>query len=931
MVVSMMAGLAGTAGAQTTAVAYPNFLTGDFNECYFTAVSNGEDFGLGASQTSVTAQNISGEDGFIFIWRGNGNGWTGATYAQLNAGASKTFTGADLGIPAGTVAPVVIASYDGVSSTAGAYLEFDPLALACVAKQAVAGNNLPFTSAADTSVSGYNAVSGREVGFADELYLPIAQTNSGPGGQWNSIIRVANVGFFANAAVTVRFFPATEYAAGSLQSGFQLQALVNIGETWSIDLASLLQPGEEWVGAVHVYSDDEVVGMVDRYKAGTDMWITNTASNYTAESNFQPGFPYVLFAPDVRTDYNGWNTGISVANLEWFDTDVSIQYFGSGGNAPLAKSARLSAHGMTFFYDASSPSEDRCQQPATQVPGCEYIGGAIILSTSPVAAVVDGVKYFGNDANVGQAFSYSATGNAYDLLAAPLVQRGNPTTGFGATSGINFMNTNAAATVVTTHWINPSGFLATNFAPSTVWVPGFSTGFVYTMFHHNLPAGFVGSAVVESDLPITATTANVDYMVDGDGTAIWNLYNPCGLFRQAGECVWESPLEPLPVTASITKEVICQDCDLDFDGVFEDTAVAGANVSAEGVDGNGFGWTSFGYTNDLGQVVLVVPAGTYDIYINTLPEGLVGTGFGETVTVAEGESITVTNYVSQADLEGEGILTKYIVGIGPLLGAIPGSPVAFRSEVIFCDADMIGLDWTGEEVADSGLCDSQNDDAWVASGGVDNYFNDINSLLAFTTTVDAGRYYICSSAEITYPIEYYDEELDEVFTDFETIGYEYMCDEWVYVFDGEETTVYNDFSELAVGALDVYVTWDELLVNGFDVNALQIGPDGAVLVCLRDGDTNEVIDCEWLDGTFIDESYYPGGWVTFYVPAGNYVVTATDYAGVAETQDASIDYNLLVDYLICGYIWDGYWESFGVDGLGDPGCADVRINLEATP
>ena len=32
---------------------------------------------------------------------------------------------------------------------------------------------------------------------------------------------------------------------------------------------------------------------------------------------------------------------------------------------------------------------------------------------APVAVAVDGVKYFGNDANVGQAFSYSATGNVF--------------------------------------------------------------------------------------------------------------------------------------------------------------------------------------------------------------------------------------------------------------------------------------------------------------------------------------------------------------------------------------------------------------------------------------------------------------------------------------------------------------------------------------
>lgn len=912
MVVSMMAGLAGTAGAQIVGtVAHPNFLTGDFNECYFPAVSNGEVFDedLGASQTSITVQNIDNEDGFIFIWRGTGTTWVAQTYAQLNMGASKTFTGAQLGVPAGTVAPIIVASYDNIHSTGAPYWDDDWLGVACVAKQAVTGNNLPYTSAADTSVSGYNAVSGREVNIEDSiwdgLYLPIAQTNCGPGGCWNSVIRVANVGMFQNAAVTIRFFPATEYAAGSLQSGFQIQRNLGLGEVWSVDLADLLQSGEEWVGSVHVYSDDYVVGMVDRYKAGTDMWITNTASSAGAETNFQSGWPYALFAPDVRTDYNGWNTGISVANVVPWDNDVSIQYVGA--NAPAAKSAQLHAHGMTFFYNPSSPSEDRCLQPAQQVPGCEYIGAALILSSDPVAAVIDGVKYFGNDLNVGQAFSYSATSNLYDWLAAPLVQRGNPTTGFGATSGINFLNPNPQATTVWTTWINPSGVVASNFADSIVWVPGFSTGFVYTMFHGNLPSGFVGSAWVYSEnAPIAATTANVDYQVNGDGTAIWNLYNPCGLFRQAGECIWAPPLEPLPVTATITKYVICQDCDPDFDGVFEDIPVQGANVSASGWDDNGFWWESFGFTGPDGSVVLVVPAGEYWVNLDTLP-GWVDQAYvntGEWVTVAAGESVTLTNYVADAPLVGNGVLQKWIIGLGPLLGSIQGFPVAFRSEVIFCDADMIGIGMSGADVAASGDCDSPADAAWVASGGVDNFINVVDSTLAFQATVPAGRYFVCSAAEVTYPVAGP--------PGFETVGYDYMCDDWVYVLPGQTTSVFNDFSALAVGALDVYVTTD------FGVQLIQ--------VCLRDGDTNEVIECQTGFGG-------PGqlnstGWFTFNVTAGNYVVTADDtipfVGGDFETQDASIDYTLVGDYIRGFRIFDNVFPR-------DPADADVRIDLASTP
>ena len=146
--------------------------------------------------------------GVVYILVGTGDGFDEGEFARLNPGASKTFSADDLGVPAGTTAPVVVAGYDDPSSQSGVFTPEDGITIGCVAKQAVAGDNLPYTTAADTSVSGYNATSGREVGFFDELYLPIVQTNCGPGGCWNTILRVANVGPFDNAAVTVRFFAA---------------------------------------------------------------------------------------------------------------------------------------------------------------------------------------------------------------------------------------------------------------------------------------------------------------------------------------------------------------------------------------------------------------------------------------------------------------------------------------------------------------------------------------------------------------------------------------------------------------------------------------------------------------------------------------------------------------------------------------------------
>jgi len=547
-------------------------VVGGAQEVYFPWVGNDDDFGLGAADSVVTIQNLTGVDGYVYLYRGTGSGWTLATTAYLSGGASKTFTPDDLDLPAGG-APVVAGVYTSTTILDvdviceldfGADINGDldlldcipvevfesrwvPLFAAGVVKSAVAGDNLPYTTASDTSVSGYNGLSGREVGYFDAHYLPIVQTNCGPGGCWDTRLTVSNFRNDANAAVTIRFFPASD-GSGSLQTGFQLQRLVDPGEAWSVNLSEWVPEG--WVGSAHVLTDDAVGVIADRFKAGTDMWLTNIGSNQTAEFIYQDliafGQPYVLFAPAVYLDYNGWNTGISVANLANADNNINIQYYVNAGNAPSVQTQRLAAHGMTYFYNPSDPAEDGTGQD----PVMDRLAGAVILSDLPVAAAVDAVKYFGNDANVGQAMTYNATGNIVAQQAMPLVQKGSPATGMGATSGLNLLNPYVANNTIVVEWLNQSGFLADNFGTTTVVVPPAAIGFAYTMHQHNLPNGYYGSAIATSlnEIPFGMTSANVDYQVQGDGSTIWNGYNPCGLFRQDGGCVYTLP-EPEPEPA----------------------------------------------------------------------------------------------------------------------------------------------------------------------------------------------------------------------------------------------------------------------------------------------------------------------------------------------------------------------------------------------
>ncbi len=89
------------------------FLDGN-NVIYYPWVANGEDFGLGASQTAITIQNLEDQDAAISIFVGDGAGdYALETTAYLSAFASKTFSGADLGIAEGSGAPVAVVSFAG--------------------------------------------------------------------------------------------------------------------------------------------------------------------------------------------------------------------------------------------------------------------------------------------------------------------------------------------------------------------------------------------------------------------------------------------------------------------------------------------------------------------------------------------------------------------------------------------------------------------------------------------------------------------------------------------------------------------------------------------------------------------------------------------------------------------------------------------------
>jgi hypothetical protein len=167
-----------------------------------------------------------------------------------------------------------------------------------------------------------------------------------------------------------------------------------------------------------------------------------------------------------------------------------------------------------------------------------------------------------------------------------------------------------------------------------VTIPGFANGFVYTMTQRNLPNGFTGAAQLLSNVPVVAVSANVNYAVDGDGSAIFNAFNPCGFFRVRLNCDFGDPFDTSE--RSVTKTFVDEFGD-PVQGVnFSIVSTPGSTTVPFQRDGVSGADGSRTFTN--------VPVGTYELFVTGVPSGIaMPTGAQDIFTVTQGSDVTLTN------------------------------------------------------------------------------------------------------------------------------------------------------------------------------------------------------------------------------------------------------------------------------------------------
>jgi hypothetical protein len=390
-------------------------------------------------------------------------------------------------------------------------------------------------------------------GFDGHSYLPIVQTNSG----WNSVIHVTNIDPSSPDASVVNVHYYEAFGQGAAGPSFSDVVYLDQGESAVIDVSDLV--GDDWIGSVWITSDYGVVANVSRVKPSTDMAVTNTAApslwaiTSVDDEDFDGVFDtaqvgsiaeFEMYAPLLFNNWNGWNTGISIVNLSEFQNTVTVTYYDDGSSVSQ-DTLTIPAKGMEYIYTPDMGDADG------------FKGSAVISSVLPFHAAIDEVKY-----STGEAMSYIATaatagvfyadqiGNDFSVLgfgprlAAPIIQKGSPTTGLGDTSGIELFNAaRDSGATVWGYFFDPAGNLVAPslnlLSPWTASMGPLGGSTFYTLNASEMPVGFTGSAMIfpvaggndPFEGSVAGITNVVNYDVQGDGAAVFNLFNTWGQFR----------------------------------------------------------------------------------------------------------------------------------------------------------------------------------------------------------------------------------------------------------------------------------------------------------------------------------------------------------------------------------------------------------------
>jgi hypothetical protein len=470
--------------------------TGPYN-VYFPWVSQNEMLaGQGPWTTEFVIQNLSEVPCAAMIFVARPSGWAQLAQLSVQPRAARTIGAASVGVPQ-PGAPVRIQA---------------ACQLAVVAKQTTPrGSNPPWSDGAEV-VTGYTGldavdVAASQVTPTSAWHLPIVQTNSG----WNTHIRIANFSTTAPVDVTVELYPAGNQQGAGGATLISTHRLA-VAESWTINARQALGV-DGWVGYARITASGQVAAIAQRMKPSTQMAITNVAIAADSEA---PAGVYQAHAPLLFTAYNGWNTGINLANVTDRTATLRLRYFQAGGNFLRDETVVIPPRGMTYIYTPGTVQQEG------------FVGGAHIISDAPVVGAIDEVKY-----ETVEALSYMATAIGQRDAAIPVAFRHDPANGQHDNSGINIASFRQDANlVVRVTLFNGNGQPVGN-TPIDIVVPPSGNTFLYLPTTVDLADGSVVSVRLRviGDGTFAAISNDINYAVAGDGSVVFVASNSSGYFH----------------------------------------------------------------------------------------------------------------------------------------------------------------------------------------------------------------------------------------------------------------------------------------------------------------------------------------------------------------------------------------------------------------
>jgi hypothetical protein len=467
----------------------------DLTTVYLPWVPNDETIGgQGPWNGELSIQNPTAETCPITVYVVEDEAWLPKARLSLLAGQSISTGASALAVPA-----------------PGSPMRFESFCeIAVSMKQVTPGvTRPPWADGADV-VTGYTGLQQVEVTAAHATstsgwFLPIVQTNSG----WNSFITIANFTSLSVGTVVVHLYPAGN-TQGVFGADVTLHRQLDPADIWTIDVRE--EVGEDgWVGYASISSDVDSGVIVRRVKPETQMAITNVG--IAGESS--AGGAQRALAPLLFNDYNGWNTGINIANPTDRVANVTVQYFEADKQIPREDTLSIAANSMHYVYTPGTGQQDG------------FVGSATIVSDTAVVASIDEVKY-----ETIEALSYMASGIGQHNAALPIVFQADSERGRNDNSGINIANLapdHEATVSVTLLNRNGSDLLDT---PISVTLPPGGNSFVYLPFVSEIPPGTMASARLTTDSPegFVAISNDVNYLVTGDGSVVFSATSADGYY-----------------------------------------------------------------------------------------------------------------------------------------------------------------------------------------------------------------------------------------------------------------------------------------------------------------------------------------------------------------------------------------------------------------